>query len=65
MKLDEMKIKDIERKLNNLADVYYTTGNPEKKELSRGYCQGIGFVLSMLGYAIEWDNGKTIIVDEG
>lgn len=63
MKMDEKKIKAIERQLNSIADVYYSTYNNEVKERNRGYCQGIDYVLSMLGYAIEWNDGKATVVD--
>lgn len=62
--LSEAKVKEIESKLNGLADAYYTATNREIKELNRGYCQGIAFVLEQVGYAVEWDNGKAIIVRE-
>ena len=62
--LNEMKVEVIEAKLNHLADVYYTASNPEIKGLNKGYCQGIAFVLGQIGYSIEWDNGKAIIVKE-
>ena len=63
--LDEMKIKDIERQLNSLAEVYYDTRNREIKERNRGYCQGIAFMLSQIGYVVEWYNGKaTVVKDE-
>ena len=62
--LNEMKIKDIERQLTSLADVYFETRNAEVKERNRGYCQGIAFVLHKIGYAVEWDNGKATVVKE-
>ena len=63
--LNEKQIKNIEFQLNSLAEVYYDTRNGEVKERNRGYCQGIAFVLSQIGYAVEWENGKSTIVNEG
>ena len=60
--LNETKILDIERKLNDLAETYYDTRNREIKELNRGYCQGIAFMLGEIGYAVEWENGKPTVV---
>jgi len=62
--LNEMQIKDLERKLNDLSEDYTDSRNREVKERCRGYCQGIGFVLAKIGYAIEWDNGKATIVED-
>ena len=62
--LNEMEIKDIERQLTNMADVYYNACNNESKERGRGYCQGMAFVLAKIGYAVEWDNGKAIVVKD-
>lgn len=62
--LNEKQIKDIERQLDSLADVYYDSRNPEIKERNRGYCQGIAFVLGKLGFSIEWDNGKATVVKD-
>ena len=62
--LNERQVKDIERQLNSLADVYYDTRNREIKERNRGYCQGIAFVLSEIGYYVEWDNGKATVVKD-
>ena len=62
--LSEAKVKEIESKLNVLADVYYTATNREIKELNRGYCQGIAFVLEQIGYSVEWNNGKATIVED-
>ena len=62
--LNEMKIKDIERQLTAMADVYYDSRNGEVKERCRGYCQGMAFVLGKIGYAVEWDNGKATIVKD-
>ena len=61
--LNEKDIKTIEEKLNNCSDTFYKTQNVGLKELNRGYCQGIAFVLEKLGYSVEWDNGKAIIVE--
>ena len=60
--LNNKQIKDIERKLNDCAELYYSTENAKVKELNRGYCQGIAFALDQIGYAIEWDDGKATIV---
>ena len=59
--LTEMQIKDIERQLNNSADLYYSTRRETIKERNRGYCQGIDFLLSKLGYSIIWEDGKAHI----
>ena len=61
--LNEMQIKDIERQLTDLADVYFETRNREVKERNRGNCQGIAFVLHKLGYTVEWDHGKATVVE--
>lgn len=63
MKLNEMKIKALEDKLNDLAEGYYSTGNAKTKELNRGYCQGIAFALEQIGYSVQWDNGKAHIIE--
>ena len=60
--LDSKQIKEIEWKLNNVAEIYYDTRNEKVKELNRGYAQGIAFALAQIGYSIEWDNGKATIV---
>ena len=57
--LDVAKIADIELKLNAMADVFYTSFG-ETKECSRGYCQGVEFVLEKLGYYIDWVQGVKI-----
>ena len=63
--LDEKKIKAIESKLNDLSEDYYDSRNREVKERTRGYCQGIAFALSQIGYAIEWEDGKaTVVADD-
>ena len=62
--LDERKVKTIERQLNSLAEVYYDTRNAEVKERNRGYCQGIAFVLSEIGYSIEWEDRKAHVVKD-
>lgn len=62
--LSREQIEDIELKLTSCADVYYDTSNSEKKELNRGYCQGVAFILEKIGYSVEWDNGKAIVVDD-
>lgn len=62
--LNESQVKEIERQLNNSADLYYSTRNGEVKERNRGFCQGVAAVLSMMGYSIEWDNGKATVVEE-
>ena len=61
--LTEKQVKDFERKLTDLAADYYDSRNREVKERNRGYCQGIAYVLAALGYAVEWDNGKAIVVE--
>ena len=61
--LNEQQIKDIENKLDHCSEIYYSTSNRETRELNRGTCQGIAFVLDKLGYSVEWDNGKAIIVE--
>ena len=60
--MDTKTIKEIEFKLNVFADVYYKSLNREVKELNRGYCQGVAFVLEQIGYRVEWDNGKATVV---
>ena len=62
--LNERQIKDVEERLNAVADVYYSTHNRGIKESNRGYCQGIAYMLSKIGYAVEWDNGKATLVKE-
>ena len=62
--LDGKQIKDIERQLNSLAEVYYDTRNREVKERNRGYCQGIAFMLGKIGYRIEWDNGRATVIED-
>ena len=59
--LNERQVKFIEQKLTDFADDYGTSENREFKERCRGYCQGIAFVLSEIGYAVEWDNGKATV----
>ena len=61
--LTEKQVKDFERQLTSLADVYYNSRNAEVKERNRGYCQGMAYVLAALGYAVEWDNGKATVVE--
>lgn len=62
--LNERQIETIEQQLNANGSVFYHSLNNESKERARGYCQGIGFVLSELGYAIEWHDEKATIVRE-
>lgn len=62
--LNEKQVSAIETKLNGLAAVYYDTRNREIKELNRGYCQGIGFMLEQIGYRIEWDDGKARVITD-
>lgn len=63
--LDERQVKDIERKLNDLADDYYDTRNREVKERHRGYLQGIAFVLGKLGYSVLWNDGVATVEYDG
>lgn len=62
--LNERQVKSIESKLNLCADVYYDTCNETVKESNRGWCQGIDFMLSMLGYRIVWDDRKATVVKD-
>lgn len=62
--LDEMAIKKIENKLNDMSETYYDSRNLEVKERSRGYCQGIAFALYEVGYVVEWCGGKATIVKD-
>ena len=62
--MNKKQVKDIERALNNCADVFYETRNGETRELNRGYCKGINFVLENIGYRIVWDNGKATVVED-
>lgn len=62
--LTDMQVKDIERALNNAADLYYSTRNDTVKERNRGFCQGADFVLEKLGYFITWDNGKATVAKD-
>lgn len=62
--LNEKMVEAIERRLNDCSEVYYDSRNREVKERNRGYCQGIAFVLSEIGYYIEWDNGKATVVKD-
>lgn len=64
MNISEKTIKDIERQLNSLAEVYYDTRNREVKERNMGYCQGIAFMLEKIGFRVEWDNGKAVVVQD-
>jgi hypothetical protein len=63
--LNDKDIKTIEKKLNNCSDIFFKTQNIGLKELNRGNCQGIAFVLEKLGYSVEWDDGKAVIVYNG
>jgi hypothetical protein len=60
--LNEKTVANLERKLTDLAQTYYDSRNAEVKERNRGYCQGIAFALSEIGYSVEWDNGKAFVV---
>ena len=62
--LTDKQVKDFERQLTSLADVYYNSRNGEVKERNRGYCQGMAYVLAALGYVVAWDNGKAYIVKD-
>lgn len=60
--LNEKQVKNIERKLTDLATDYEDSRNQCFREHCRGYCQGIAFMLAKLGYDIEWDDGKATLV---
>ena len=62
--LNEAQIKELEWKLSDLAGDYYDSRNRENKERFRGYCQGMAYVLSKIGYSVEWDNGKATVVKD-
>ena len=62
--LNEQQVKHIEQKLTDIAADYEDSRNREVKERCRGYCQGIAFTLAVIGYAVEWDNGKATVVKE-
>lgn len=62
--INEKIVKETEWKLNACGNMYYNTHNEKIKEYNRGYCQGIAFVLEQIGYRIEWDNGKAIVVKD-
>ena len=61
--LSEKDLKRIKFKLDACSEVYSSTELAELVERNRGYCQGVAFVLDLLGYSMQWDNGKVIIVN--
>ena len=64
MTLSKTEVKMIEAKLNTSADAYYAASNAKERELNRGYCQGIAYILGLVGYSVEWDNGKAYVVND-
>ena len=58
------QIKDIERKLNELAEDDKDFDGSVFNNRFRAYAQGIAFVLSKIGYSVEWDNGKATVVKD-
>lgn len=59
--LNERQIKFIEAKLTDFATEYEDSRNREFKERCRGYCHGVTYVLSEIGYSVIWNNGKATI----
>lgn len=62
--LNERQIEFIERKLTDFGADFADAANREIKERCRGYCQGVAYVLSEIGYSVEWDNGRAHIVKD-
>ena len=62
--LNDQQIKDITFKLNVYSDLFYHSDSDTIREHSRGYCQGVAYILSQIGYTIKWDYGKATIVRE-
>lgn len=62
--MTEQAIKNIERKLNDLAESEKTYEGSVFDDTYRAYAQGISFTLSENGYSIEWTDGKAHIVKE-
>ena len=60
--LTEKDLKIIKDKLDYCSEEYLKTERADLVGRYTGYCQGIAFVLDKLGYSVEWDNGKAIIV---
>ena len=62
--LNERQVKEIERKLNDLAKDHESYTGSAFADTGRAYAQGIAFALSQIGYYIEWENGKATIVKD-
>lgn len=60
--LSEKQIKGIEWKLNVCGELYYKTSNERVKEVNRGVCQGIDYVLEQIGYHVEWEGETATVV---
>ena len=62
--MTEQAIKNIERKLNDLAESEKTYEGSVFDDTYRAYAQGIRFALDNIGFVIEWTDGKAHIVKE-
>lgn len=61
--MTEQAIRNIERKLNDLAkDAKYYTGGVFNNPY-RAYAQGIAFALAEIGYSVEWENETAHVVE--
>ena len=57
-------IKKLEWKLSDIASDCAENSNRETDIRLRAYAQGMAHVLRVIGYEVEWDNGKAIIVKD-
>lgn len=60
--LNERQIKEIERKLNELAQDDESYDGSVMNNRFRAYAQGIAFMLGQIGYMVEWNDGKAKVV---
>ena len=58
--LDEKTINAIERKLEQVGGIFYSTQSETKREWAQGYCQGVAYVLDKLGYDVTWDDAHNV-----
>jgi hypothetical protein len=61
--MTEQAIRNIERKLNDLAKSHETYTGSVFADTGKAYAQGIAFALAEIGYSVEWENGTAHVVE--
>ncbi len=62
--LNGRQIRTLDALMTNSGEIVKNGLSDSRRENARGYCQGMAQVLEMIGYRVEWTDGKAHIVED-